>query len=216
MHDVIAISEVPVLVVEHALAASNLAVLRAHGTTPDAFRSAMHQIAALLFVEASRKWETSRVAIETPLAKTEGAIITRPVAFVPILRAGLGLLDPMLQMYPAASIGHIGLYRDEETLRPVSYFNRLPVEVSEAHVVLLDPMLATGNSACEAVSLLKAQGASRIQFLCVVACPDGIRALQLAHPAVQIITAAIDPELNSLGYIVPGLGDAGDRYFGTG
>lgn len=175
----------------------------------------MHQAARFLFVEASRNWETSTTTVETPLAYTAGAVLTRPVVLVPILRAGLGLLEPILVIHPTAAVGHIGLYRDEETLRPVSYFNRLPAQTSEAHVILLDPMLATGNSACEAVSLLKAQGAFRIQFLCVVACPDGINQLRSAHSDVQIFTLAIDPELNSMGYIVPGLGDAGDRYFDT-
>ena len=135
---------------------------------------------------------------------------------VPILRAGLGMLDGMLRLVPDASVGHIGIYRDEETLRPVTYFSRLPTNLSEAQVVLVDPMLATGNSACEAVGVLKAQGAKRIQFLCLVACPPGIAQLQSTHPDVSIFTAAIDPELNNVGYIVPGLGDAGDRYFGTG
>ena len=205
-----------VTVLEHALAAVNLTLLRAKSTTPEAFRSAMQRLGALLFAEASRDWETSVYAIETPLAKMDGALLTRPVVLVPILRAGLGLLDPILALHPAASVGHIGLYRNEETLRPISYFSRLPVETSEAQVLLLDPMLATGHSACTAIATLKAHGAKRIQFVCVVACPDGIRELHGANPEVQIITAAVDPKLNAVGYIVPGLGDAGDRYFGTG
>lgn len=205
-----------VTVLEHALAAVNLAVLRDRSTTPEAFRGAMQRLGALLFAEASRDWATSIHQIETPLAETAGAFLTRPVVMVPILRAGLGLLDPMLALYPAASVGHIGLYRNEETLRPISYYTRLPVETREAQVLLLDPMLATGHSACAAISKLKTHGAAWIQFICVVACHEGIRELHAAHPEVQIITAAVDPELNSVGYIVPGLGDAGDRYFGTG
>ena len=126
------------------------------------------------------------------------------------------MLDGIIRVVPDASIGHIGLYRDAETLRPVSYYDRLPVNIAAAQVLLLDPMLATGHSACEAASILKAQGALSIQFLCVLACPPGVQQFQSGHPDVPIITAAVDPELNEFGYIVPGLGDAGDRYFGTG
>jgi uracil phosphoribosyltransferase len=135
---------------------------------------------------------------------------------VPILRAGLGMLEGMSRILPDANVGHIGLYRDEETLRPVTYFCRLPVNLAQAEVVLVDPMLATGYSASEAIALLKAQGAKRIQFVCLVACPPGIEQLRSAHPDVAIVTAVIDPQLNNSGYIVPGLGDAGDRSFGTG
>jgi len=170
----------------------------------------------LLLGEAARGWGTVPVEIETPLKKCTGQILGRPVVLVPILRAGLGMLDGMLRLLPEASIGHIGVYRNEETLRPVTYFSRLPVNLTEAQIVLLDPMLATGNSACEAIAVLKAQGAERIQFVCLVGCPAGIEQLRSAHPDVAVVTAAIDPELNDFGYIVPGLGDAGDRYFGTG
>ena len=169
----------------------------------------------LLLGKAARAWDITITEIETPLQKSAGHILGHPVVLVPILRAGLGMLDGMSRVLPEASVGHIGVYRDEETLRPTTYFCRLPSELSEAHVVLLDPMLATGFSATEAVSLLKKNGARQIQFVCLVACPPGIEQLQSAHPDVSIITAAIDPELNEFGYIVPGLGDAGDRYFGT-
>jgi uracil phosphoribosyltransferase len=154
--------------------------------------------------------------VETPLAPCAGAILAKPIVLVPILRAGLGMLDGIQRVAPDAAIGHIGLYRDAETLRPVSYYDRLPVNVAAAEVLLLDPMLATGNSACEAASILKAQGAVSVQLLCIVACPAGVDQFQREHPDVPIITAAIDPILNDHGYIVPGLGDAGDRYFGTG
>ena len=170
----------------------------------------------LLFAEVSRGWSTDKVDVETPLASCAGAVLARPIVLVPILRAGLGMLDGIVRIAPEASMGHIGLYRDAETLRPVSYYNRLPAHVAAANVLLLDPMLATGHSACEAASILKAQGAQSIQFLCIVACPPGVQQFQGAHPDVPIVTAAIDPELNDHGYIVPGLGDAGDRYFGTG
>ena len=202
--------------IDHPLVAAGLSILRAETTTPDLFRRHLQDISVLLFVEASRVWETRGITVETPLAPCAGAVLARPIVLVPILRAGLGMLDGILRVAPDASIGHIGIYRDAETLRPVSYYERVPVSTAAANVLLLDPMLATGNSACEAASILKAQGAKQIQFLCVVACPPGIEQFQADHPDVPIITAAIDPELNDHGYIVPGLGDAGDRYFGTG
>jgi uracil phosphoribosyltransferase len=205
-----------VTVMEHPLVAAGLAILRAKQSTPDVFRRHLQDISVLLYQEASRRWETRAFQVETPLAACAGAVLARPIVLVPILRAGLGMLDGILRVAPEAAIGHIGLYRDAETLRPVSYYDRVPVNVAAAEVLLLDPMLATGNSACEAASILKAQGAQRIQFLCIVACPVGIEQFQRDHPDVPIVTAAIDPELNDHGYIVPGLGDAGDRYFGTG
>jgi uracil phosphoribosyltransferase len=205
-----------VSVMEHPLVAAKLSILRAKATTSEEFRHNVQEISTLLLCEASRAWLTSPIEVLTPLKECEGRILARSIVLVPILRAGLGMLDGMLRLVPEASLGHIGVYRDEETLRPVTYFCRLPLNLSEAEVVLVDPMLATGNSACEAVTLLKGQDAKRIQFLCLVACPPGIAQLQSAHPDVAIITAAIDPELNEFGYIVPGLGDAGDRYFGTG
>ncbi len=170
----------------------------------------------LLLGEAACDWETSPIEVETPLKKCAGQILARPVVLIPILRAGLGMLDGMSRVFAEATIGHVGVYRDEKTLRPTTYFSRLPSNLSEAQTVVVDPMLATGNSACEAVAQLKKNGARRIQFVCLVACPPGIEQLQSVHPEVSIITAAIDPELNEFGYIVPGLGDAGDRYFGTG
>ena len=201
---------------DHSLVAASLSILRAKTTTPELFRRHLQEIAILLFAEASRGWPTRAIDVETPLAPCAGAILEKPVVVVPILRAGLGMLDGILRIAPDASIGHIGIYRDAETLRPVSYFDRLPVNVAAANVLLLDPMLATGQSACEAASILKAQGAQSIQFLCIVACPPGVQQFHSEHPDIPIVTAAIDPELNDHGYIVPGLGDAGDRYFGTG
>jgi uracil phosphoribosyltransferase len=203
-------------VVDHPLVATKLAVIRASTTAPDEFRRNVQEVSALLLCEAARDWQVREVEIATPLKRCAGAVLAHAVVIVPILRAGLGMLDGMLRVLPQASVGHIGLYRDEETLRPVSYFCRLPLDVRDAEVLVLDPMLATGHSACEAVSMLKAQGATRIRFVCLVSCDAGIAQLQSVHPDVQIITAAVDPELNDFGYIVPGLGDAGDRYFGTG
>jgi uracil phosphoribosyltransferase len=205
-----------VITVDQPLAAAKLAMLRSKLTPRLLFRSAMQELSILLLMEAARSWETTRIEIETPLRKSSAAILARGIVLVPILRAGLGMLDGMLRVLPDALVGHIGIYRDEEMLRPVTYFSRLPPGLGELRVVLIDPMLATGNSAVAAVSQLKAQGAETIQFVCVVSCPPGIKQLQSSHPDVNIITAAIDPELNDFGFIVPGLGDAGDRYFGTG
>ena len=202
-------------VLDHSLAAAGLSILRAKQTPPDIFRRHLQEISVLLFIEASRAWGTNSITVETPLAVCGGAVLAKPVVLVPILRAGLGMLDGIQRAAPDAAIGHIGLYRDAETLRPVSYYDRVPVNAAAAHVVLLDPMLATGRSATEAATLLKAQGATNIQFICVVACDVGIAQLRNTHSDIQIYCAAIDPELNEFAYIVPGLGDAGDRYFGT-
>jgi uracil phosphoribosyltransferase len=204
-----------VTVVEHPLVAAKLSKLRAISTGTEQFRAALQELAMLLLTEASRCWATAGIDVPTPLQVTIGALLAKPVVFVPILRAGVGMLDGMLRMLPDAHVGHLGLYRDEKTLRPVSYYRRLPQNVADAEVLLLDPMLATGHSASEAVSVLKAHGARSIRFVCIVACPEGIAQLQGAHPEVPIITAAVDAGLNDVGYIVPGLGDAGDRYFGT-
>jgi len=205
-----------VIVVDHPLIAAKLSILRAKTTASDEFRRNMQEVSILLLAEAARSWETAPLEVETPFQKSDSQILRRPVVIVPILRAGLGMLEGMVRVVPEASVGHIGLYRDEKTLRPVTYYCRLPVNLADAQVVLVDPMLATGFSACQAVALLKTKGAKRIQFLCLVASRSGIEQLRSTHPDVPILTAAIDPELNEFGYIVPGLGDAGDRYFGTG
>ena len=204
-----------VTVVNHPLVGASLSILRSKTTTSADFRRALQEVSVLLLGHASAGWETVAHEVETPLKMCRGEILARPLVLVPILRAGLGMLDGMLALLPLATIGHIGVYRNEETLSPVTYFCRLPATISEAQVVLVDPMLATGNSACQAVALLKSNGATRIQFICLVACPPGLERLRSQHPDIEIITAAIDPELNEMGYIVPGLGDAGDRYFGT-
>ena len=217
MHPVEGITQTTpaVTLVDHPLVAIKLAILRDKTTPRLSFRTNMQELAALLFMEAARSWETAEVEIETLLRKCHGKMAARPVTLVPILRAGLGMLDGISRVLPDGLVGHIGIYREEEMLRPVTYFSRLPPNLRETQVVLIDPMLATGNSACAAVSLLKASGAERIQFVCVVSCPPGITQLQTKYPDVHIVTAAIDPELNDFGFIVPGLGDAGDRYFGT-
>ncbi len=201
--------------VEHPLVATRLAVLRDQRTGVAEFRRSLQDLSILLLSEAAKNWATSPVEIETPLRRTEGAVLSKHIALVPIMRAGVGMLEGMLRILPDAGVGHLGLYRDELTLRPVTYYQRLPSSIATAQVLLLDPMLATGHSACAAVGILKASGAGDIQFVSIVACSAGITQLQSAHPDVSIVTAAIDPELNQFGYIVPGLGDAGDRYFGT-
>ncbi|MDQ3198239.1 MAG: uracil phosphoribosyltransferase [Verrucomicrobiota bacterium] len=204
-----------VQVLDHPFGAVQLSLLRSKTTRPNEFRQALQKLALLLLVEAARRWEIEEITLESPLRSFRGAAFRRPVALIPILRAGLGLQEGMMPLLPEASTGHVGLYRDPKTLRPVKYYSRLPANLSEAEVLVLDPMLATGHSAAEAVSIVKAAGATRLQFICVLACPPGVAALQQAHPDVPIIAAAVDPELNEVGYIVPGLGDAGDRYFGT-
>ena len=200
---------------KHSLVAAKMSVLRDKTTATVQFRGALEQIAIVLLTEASKHWPTLVTEFETPLAPMTGAALAQPVVFVPILRAGLGLLEGMLRVVPKAEIGHIGLYRDEVTLQPVNYYCRLPAGLAQSHILLLDPMLATGRSATEAATLLKSHGATSIQFICVVACEIGIEQLRSVHPDIAIYSAAIDPELNEFGYIVPGLGDAGDRYFGT-
>ncbi len=205
-----------VTVCDHPLVATKLSILRLKTTAPDEFRRNLQEVSAILFVEASRAWQLQSIEIETPLATCAGAVLVRPIVLVPILRAGLGMVDGMLAIAPNAAVGHIGLYRDHSTLRPVSYYCRVPATIGEAETLLFDPMLATGHSACEAVAQLKANGATSITFVALVACPPGIEQLTSAHPDVPIVTAAIDPKLDERGYIVPGLGDAGDRYFGTG
>lgn len=190
-------------------------MLRSKTTLPDEFRRNLREISILLLVEATRAWQTLSIDVDTPMGKCPAKILARPVVLVPILRAGLGMLDGLSQFLPEANIGHVGIYRNETTLEPISYYCRLPSELGEANVVLVDPMLATGNSACAALSLLKKHGVKRVQLLTLVAAPEGIRQIESRHPGVPVITAAIDPQLNDAGYIVPGLGDAGDRYFGT-
>ncbi|MDQ2868001.1 MAG: uracil phosphoribosyltransferase [Verrucomicrobiota bacterium] len=201
--------------IDHSLVTAKMSRLRDKNTSAEEFRRVLEQIAILLLSEVAKEWPLSPEEIETPLAKFSGQKLARPVVFAPILRAGLGLLEGMARVMPEAAVGHIGLYRDEQTLRPVKYYCRLPRHVADAQIVLLDPMLATGRSACAALALLKEKGATAIQFACVVACQEGIAQVASLHPEIPIFCAAIDPLLNEAGYIVPGLGDAGDRYFGT-
>ncbi|MDB6006502.1 MAG: uracil phosphoribosyltransferase [Prosthecobacter sp.] len=169
----------------------------------------------MLFLEATRELPVREVSVQTPLTETHGSQLARPLVCVPILRAGLGLLDGILPLVPDAVVAHVGIRRNEETALPHAYYTNLPASLSAADVFILDPMLATGGSACEAARQLKDAGALRITMICVVSCPEGLAAMDRAHPDIPIITAAIDDGLNEKCYIVPGLGDAGDRYFGT-
>lgn len=203
------------VVVRHPLAQCHLAAIRAAATPAHQFRRHMNLLARMLFLEATRELPVQEIAVRTPLTETTGSKLARPMVFVPILRAGLGLLDGILPLVPDACVAHVGIKRDEETALPHAYYANLPANLADADVFLLDPMLATGGSACEGLRQLKEAGALRITMICVVSCPEGLAALEQAHPDVPVFAAAIDDGLNEKCYIVPGLGDAGDRYFGT-
>ena len=205
-----------VVEVNHPLVLHKLAYLRNKDTGAKAFRDLVSEIATLLAYEVTRDLEMEDVEIETPICKTTCKMIAgKKLAIVPILRAGLGMVDGMLSLIPAAKVGHIGLYRDEETLKPVEYFCKLPEDIAEREVIVVDPMLATGGSAIDAVTLLKNKGAKNLKLACLIGAPEGIKAFTEAHPDVDVFIASIDEKLNEKGYIVPGLGDAGDRLFGT-
>ncbi len=203
------------LVVTHPLAQIHLTAMRRQDTPSTQFRWHLHRLAEILFTVASRGLETRAITIQTPLAETEGQTFARPIVLVPILRAGLGLSDAIHQLVPEAIVAHIGIARCEETAQPRPYYAKLPVVLHEADVFVLDPMLATGGSASFTLKQLKAAGAERLTFVSVVSSPQGLEALHEAHPDVPVVTAAIDEGLNENFYIVPGLGDAGDRCFGT-
>jgi uracil phosphoribosyltransferase len=179
------------------------------------FRAVLRRTATLMAYEVTRDLPVRRTRVRTPLETTEGAVVKPAIVLVPILRAGLGLVGGFVEVIPDARVGHIGLYRDEETLQPVDYYFKVPRQLAKALVLVLDPMLATGGSAAAAVSYLKEKGARWIRFVALVAAPEGVRVLQRAHPDVEIYTCALDRQLNRHGYILPGLGDAGDRIFGT-
>lgn len=204
-----------VTIIDHPILQARLTTLRDKGTPPEVFAEQLREISALILFEMTRTISTEPIEVETPLKVTSGAKLTRPLVLVPILRAGLAMVDGMARILPGVSIGHIGMYRNEETLEPQQYYFKFPACLEKADVLLVDPMLATGNSAVTAVSLLKKQGATSIRYACVISCPEGIRALTAAHPDIPVFTAAVDEKLNERGYILPGLGDAGDRYFGT-
>lgn len=205
-----------VVEVDHPLVRHKLTLLRQTSTDTRDFRALASEIANLLCYEATKDLPTEPVEIETPLERTVGQRVSgKKVGVVPILRAGLGMLDGVVGLLPVARVGFIGLFRDEETLQPQAYYTKLPPDLSERDVLLLDPMLATGGSVSSAVDMVKEQGAQKIKLLSIIAAPEGIARLHADHPDVDIYVAQIDRELNSVGYILPGLGDAGDRLFGT-
>ena len=201
---------------DHPLVAHKLTRLRDKNTDAKKFRELIREIAALLAYEATSDLNTQSCSVETPLQTTSGYELKEPIALIPILRAGLGMVEGVWGLMPTAAVWHIGLYRDEQTLQPVEYYNKLPIEPTVSVCLILDPMLATGGSATATVDLLKRWGVRRVKFVGVIAAPEGIAALNEAHPDVPIHIAAVDEKLNDNGYILPGLGDAGDRQFGTG
>lgn len=190
-------------------------MMRDYRTPVKDFRELVHEVSLLLGYEATRDLPLVEQPVTTPVAETIGRFVDKQVALVPILRAGLGMVDAMMSLIPAAKIGHIGLYRDHDSLRPVEYYCKLPPDIENRQVLVLDPMLATGGSASEAISMIKKHGAQRIKLVCIIAAPEGIAVLHRNHPDVEIVCGAIDEKLNEHGYIVPGLGDAGDRLYGT-
>jgi uracil phosphoribosyltransferase len=210
-------AEFPTLHVSHHPAVLHkLALLRNVTTEPKKFRELVREISWLVGYEALADARLADISIETPIEETAGKRLADRIGLVPILRAGLGMVDAMLELMPTAQVWHLGLFRDERTLRPVEYYNRLPDEATVDLTLILDPMLATGGSATAAIEVLKAWGATRIKLINLIAAPEGVRAVAIAHPDVPIYTASLDRGLNERGYIMPGLGDAGDRQFGTG
>lgn len=205
-----------VMVMNHPLIQHKLTLLRDVSTGTKVFRETVSEIASLMCYEATRDLPLQDIETKTPMQTAVTKVIAgRKLAFVPILRAGLGMVDGVLNLIPSAKVGHIGLYRDHETLKPVEYYNKLPSDIEQRDVIVLDPMLATGGSAVDAISIVKKSNPKTIKFLCIIAAPEGVEALTKAHPDVLVYCAAIDEKLNEDGYILPGLGDAGDRIFGT-
>ncbi len=202
-------------VMNHPLIKHKVSILRSKDTCVKDFRELVNEIALLMGYEATKDLELSEMRVETPIAETVGYNIEKQVALVPILRAGLGMVDALTSLIPAAKVGHIGLYRDHETLQPVEYYCKLPTDIEKRQVLVLDPMLATGGSASAAIDFIKKRGANRIKLMCIIGAPEGVKAVQEKHPDVDIYVAALDERLNDNGYIIPGLGDAGDRLFGT-
>lgn len=205
-----------VFIADHPLIQHKLSILRNEKTGSKEFRELVQEITELLCYEATRDLPLREIEVKTPICTTKTKVIAgRKLAFVPILRAGLGMVDGTLELVPAAKVGHIGLYRDPETKKPVEYYCKLPGDISNREVIVLDPMLATGGSAIDAITLIKKEKPLNIKFMCIIAAPEGLDALCKAHPDVKIFCAAMDDHLNENCYIVPGLGDAGDRIFGT-
>lgn len=203
------------IIIENPLIKRDVTLLRDVNTPPEQFRAVVKRIASVLTVEIAKDFELEELSVETPLETTSGYKLKQQVVLVPVLRAGLGMVAGFLELMPYAKVGHIGLQRDEETLMPVEYYYKTPREIENAYVILIDPMLATGGSGSEAIKFLKKRGAKQIVFACLVAAPEGVKKIITDHPDVKIYGAVLDRQLNNKGYILPGLGDAGDRTFGT-
>lgn len=205
-----------VVIMDHPLIQHKIGYIRRTDTGTKDFRQTIGEIAMLICYEATRDLQLQDVEIETPICKTTVKELKgRKLCVVPILRAGLGMVDGMLALIPAAKVGHIGLYRDPETLKPVEYYCKMPADITEREIFVVDPMLATGGSSVAAIQMLKDRGCKHIHFLCIIAAPEGLKEMQEAHPDVDVYVGSLDERLNEHGYIVPGLGDAGDRIFGT-
>lgn len=204
------------VIMDHPLIQHKIGYIRRTDTGTKSFRETISEIATLICYEATRDLQLSDVKIQTPICETTVKELKgKKMAIIPILRAGLGMVDGMLTLIPAAKIGHIGLYRDPKTLKPIEYYCKLPADCAEREVFVVDPMLATGGSSIAAIQMLKERGCKNIRFLCIIAAPEGVKAMQEAHPDVDMYIGSLDEKLNDHGYIVPGLGDAGDRIFGT-
>ncbi|KGR92482.1 uracil phosphoribosyltransferase [Ureibacillus massiliensis 4400831 = CIP 108448 = CCUG 49529] len=205
-----------VYVFDHPLIQHKLTYIRDKNTGTKEFRELVDEVGTLMAFEITRDMPLEEIDVETPVQTAKAKVLSgKKIALVPILRAGLGMVEGVLKLIPAAKVGHIGLYRDPETLKPVEYYVKLPTDVEEREFIVVDPMLATGGSAVEAIYALKKRGAKNIKFMCLIAAPEGVEVMQEAHPDVDIYIAALDEKLNDHGYIIPGLGDAGDRLFGT-
>lgn len=204
-----------VYVMDHPLIQHKITMLRSETTTTKDFRELANEIALLMGYEATKDLDLDDVKVKTPITETTGRTISKQVALVPILRAGLGMVDALMSLIPAAKVGHVGLYRDPQTHEPVEYYCKLPTDIEQRQVLVLDPMLATGGSAVAAIDFIKKRGAKRIKLMNIIGAPEGVEAVQKAHPDVDIYIGALDEKLNENCYIVPGLGDAGDRLFGT-
>ena len=202
-------------IMDHPLITHKISMLRDVNTNTKDFRQLVYEIALLMGYEATKDLTLTDTEITTPLMKTTKKVLNQKVAIVPILRAGLGMVDGVLDLIPSAKVGHIGLYRDHETLKPVEYYCKLPTDIESREVIIVDPMLATGGSSAAAITFIKQRGAKNIKLMCILAATEGIRVLQEEHPDVELYCGAVDDKLNEKGYILPGLGDAGDRIFGT-
>jgi len=201
--------------IDHPLIKRDISILRDEKTPQEIFRAVLKRVSIVLANEIAKEFKVTEISVNTPLETTTGHVLSQSVVLVPVLRAGLGMVTGFLEIIPESKVGHIGLQRDEVTLKPIEYYYKTPKEITDSLVIVLDPMLATGGSACEAVKFLKKRGAKDCIFACIVACPEGLNNLRGKHPELKVFCAAFDRQLNEKGYILPGLGDAGDRTFGT-